>query len=684
MNNEIEMPILQEWIATEDTLLTIPAETWKLTEKVPDVTWAEVLEYFTFDLEWWDIVTTKSTSNWQNVTALIINPTTNDKRSIITQIVPIKANAHTSAIEASMNQRVRHQVATMEMSTNEVVPVYDEFAITSLQQATTTLTLNMTNPVDWTLWDWIDISWCADNRLNYSNFVIWSISANMKTITWTTSDEATIQSLTVWPISTVWMTAKKRRQLLGQDWYGMRFSWTSATATAYLSKFGANITKVTWTLNTNQTVTCASTAPTFTLWATWQVDIRTTSKFFSRWDADWVMFSDKAIDSNTSATVRNFFSWVKPGWQKSLYAKYNAISPKSMTRPIAKIVSAVKTWTTTATITTDVPHWLTTSNYVTIKGIRDVTNFPALTTPTVVASTPTTTTFTIVIGWAVTATSYGWSVILANWWVDQPWIIGQVVQSIAVSTATWLVTLVWNTTWAWLNIWEYVYLHWCRNSTNGADLWYDWAWEVVTLSTSTLIVKPVIDYLGTNISPTLSTLTTTNCGWTIILMTTLRSHDSIMTEYTPQVVRIEWQGTLDYTKALLVNATLLNPTSSQPNLSPATWYWTSLYHHLVAAAWNNLTSVKASVWLITSIHLSNTTASAKYFKLYNKASAPVLASDVPVLVVLIPPTNWRELVFWAYWLRLTTWIAYALTTWPTNTDTGAMVANDVIVNINYT
>lgn len=80
-----------------------------------------------------------------------------------------------------------------------------------------------------------------------------------------------------------------------------------------------------------------------------------------------------------------------------MYAKYNAISPKSVTRPIAKIVSITKTASTTATVTTDVPHGLLTTNYVTIKGVRDQTNFPNLTTSTVVASTPTTTTFTIVI-----------------------------------------------------------------------------------------------------------------------------------------------------------------------------------------------------------------------------------------------------------------------------------------------
>lgn len=66
----------------------------------------------------------------------------------------------------------------------------------------------------------------------------------------------------------------------------MRFSGTSATAAAYLTKFGANITKVSGTLTGTQTITSASTAPTFTSGATGQVDIRTTSKFFSRCDAD--------------------------------------------------------------------------------------------------------------------------------------------------------------------------------------------------------------------------------------------------------------------------------------------------------------------------------------------------------------------------------------------------------------
>lgn len=98
-----------------------------------------------------------------------------------------------------MNQRPRHQFAVMEMSSNEVVTPYTEFAITSLQQATTTLTLTMSQSIlsEWDIGDWINISGCADNRLNYPNFVIASITANGLIVTGTITDETTIPSLTV-------------------------------------------------------------------------------------------------------------------------------------------------------------------------------------------------------------------------------------------------------------------------------------------------------------------------------------------------------------------------------------------------------------------------------------------------------------------------------------------------------
>ena len=74
---------------------------------------------------------------------------------------------------------------------------------------------------------------------------------------------------------------------------------------------------------------------------------------------------------------------------------------------MASIVSATKTASATATVVTDIPHGLTTSTYITLSGIRDITNFPAVTTPVVVSSVIDATTFTVVIGSSATATSFG-------------------------------------------------------------------------------------------------------------------------------------------------------------------------------------------------------------------------------------------------------------------------------------
>jgi len=73
-----------------------------------------------------------------------------------------------------------------------------------------------------------------------------------------------------------------------------------------------------------------------------------------------------------------------------------------------------KTGTTTATIETDIPHTLTTGDWITAHGSTDVTNFPNLTVATVVASIIDSTHFTVVWGSSVTATSFGGAVTRVN------------------------------------------------------------------------------------------------------------------------------------------------------------------------------------------------------------------------------------------------------------------------------
>jgi hypothetical protein len=102
----------------------------------------------------------------------------------------------------------------------------------------------------------------------------------------------------------------------------------------------------------------------------------------------------------------------------------------------------------------------------------------------------------------------------------------------------------------------------------------------------------------------------------------------------------------------------------------------------VSAASNNLTSVVAAAAALASIAASNNSATQMvYLKLYNKASAPVLASDVPVDIIAIPPRG-SVFVPYAIYPRFSTGLAFALVggdTGSADTDTTIVSANQVTV-----
>jgi hypothetical protein len=98
-----------------------------------------------------------------------------------------------------------------------------------------------------------------------------------------------------------------------------------------------------------------------------------------------------------------------------------------------------------------------------------------------------------------------------------------------------------------------------------------------------------------------------------------------------------------------------------------------------SAATTNATSLKASAGNVFSIYLINNSAAVKYFKLYNKASAPTVGTDTPVAVVGIPATGNNFVMDGSTWapLRFSTGIAYAITGAVTDADTTAVAVNDV-------
>lgn len=120
------------------------------------------------------------------------------------------------------------------------------------------------------------------------------------------------------------------------------------------------------------------------------------------------------------------------------------------------------------------------------------------------------------------------------------------------------------------------------------------------------------------------------------------------------------------------------------NIVPNVFYGYNLTHHAKNTAGSTmLTSVKGSPVNINNVTVQNLNATTTYYlKLYNKATAPVLASDIPVFVFAVKPLE--TLVLPISNTRLGTGIAYAVTGGIANTDTTAVAtANDIIVNINY-
>jgi hypothetical protein len=106
----------------------------------------------------------------------------------------------------------------------------------------------------------------------------------------------------------------------------------------------------------------------------------------------------------------------------------------------------------------------------------------------------------------------------------------------------------------------------------------------------------------------------------------------------------------------------------------------------ISAASTNATSLKASAGQVYAIQVFNLNAAARYLKLYNKASAPTVGTDVPVKVILIPGNTagaGAVMCDWSAGLAFGTGIAWALTTGMADADTGAVAATEIVVNIDY-
>ena len=125
------------------------------------------------------------------------------------------------------------------------------------------------------------------------------------------------------------------------------------------------------------------------------------------------------------------------------------------------------------------------------------------------------------------------------------------------------------------------------------------------------------------------------------------------------------------TSATVVQTT---PASFQATITPAA----GTPHTVALLGTTNLTSVKATAGNLDALCITNTSATAFFLKLYNKASAPVVASDIPVMVIPVAAGAMVCLPLGPVGQRFATGIAYATTALVANTDATAITAGSLI------
>lgn len=154
--------------------------------------------------------------------------------------------------------------------------------------------------------------------------------------------------------------------------------------------------------------------------------------------------------------------------------------------------------------------------------------------------------------------------------------------------------------------------------------------------------------------------TTTVTASSIATWTVIRG--SYATEPIPAA---QISGTQPVSGTVTVNGTV---TANQGTLVAGTTYAG------VTTASTNAAALKGSAGNLYELSVSNPTATPAFVKFYNKATAPTVGTDVPIMTVSAPASSLQVYQFGAVGKRFSTGIATAVTAAIAATDTGVAVA----------
>lgn len=93
--------------------------------------------------------------------------------------------------------------------------------------------------------------------------------------------------------------------------------------------------------------------------------------------------------------------------------------------------------------------------------------------------------------------------------------------------------------------------------------------------------------------------------------------------------------------------------------------------------------IKASAGQLYGIHLENTNAAKRYVHLYNKATAPTLSTDTPVMTIVLAATSSKDILLNDHGSEFTTGISWAYTTDDVAIPTTAGTSGELHFTVHY-
>lgn len=528
------------------------------------------------------------------------------------------------AVGLSMSQRTLGQELSMELvSTEEAIPAAGNLPMSVVGQNGATLYVVTSVPHGLLPGRRVGITGVtSDSRMNYPSLVV-SFVVSPTEFYCAAGPAGNIPNLTVGPYNNQGQVYIRSAMGGAQNGLSQVFENNSATSSSTYVRAAAGDVLPTGTMSGNHSIGVGSTSPNQAISSPYTYSFLPTNEFRFSLQADRLIQYDAVIDTTSSQSTRMLRTQVVPDATKNYTLRFRVSNNQSLPVPNAKIISAVKSASATATITTAAAHGLTTGDFVTIYGVGDTTNFPNVTTSVQIASTPTSTTFTVVIGSSTTATSAG-GFVSRSQGSGAIQGVSPIQAQICTVTATDL-RLQGIGTWSGFSIGDYVNVYGVRNRANGNDLGVDGVYKVVNSQTSIVTLEP----LAGTVLP--APMTSVSCGGAVIKRTDVRISFVRVFNYARERVELLAQPSqAAATPVFMTGGTLGSGTiATQPNPNQIS----------IDIASASLTSTNTSA----SITPSNSSLSCEFNVIVTAVSGTNPTLDVVVQESDDSGTNWYDI-----------------------------------------